>query len=141
MWEPSGAVSSLPRGYAFVLVAVVHNWMVLMWQALKVGTARRQYGVKYPSLYEAKEDSQFNLVQRAHQNSLEWNPGFLVFLLAGGVCAPLTSAAAGFIYNYGRIAYARGYYAGSPHKGLWGLFALFYLLGTTCYTAFRIFAQ
>jgi glutathione S-transferase len=141
MWEPSSAVSALPRGYGLVLLVTVHNWMVLMWQAIKVGQARKQYGIKYPTLYEAREDSQFNLVQRAHQNSLEWNPGFLVFLLAGGVSAPLTSAAAGFVYNYGRIAYARGYYSGSPHKGLWGFYGLFYLMGATCFTGYCLMSK
>jgi glutathione S-transferase len=132
------AAGPVPHGAGLVLLVAVHNWLVLMWQALQVGRARKAHGVRYPTLYEAKEDSEFNRYQRAHQNSLEWNTGFLLFLLAGGLSCPLSSAAAGLVYNQGRVVYARGYYAGSPHKGLWGLYGLLYLIGTTCYTALRL---
>lgn len=135
---PAPLASQLPRGFGLVLLVAVHNWFVLMWQALQVGKARKQFEVKYPTLYESKADSQFNRVQRAHQNSLEWNPGFLLFLLAGGVTCPLSSAAAGVVFNQGRVAYAKGYYGGSPHQGLWGLYGIFYLIGTTCYTAYSL---
>lgn len=132
--EPGG-LDALPRGFGLVLLAAVHNWLVLMWQALRVGKARKAHGVKYPMLYEAKEDSAFNYVQRAHQNSLEWNTGFLFFLVGGGVTCPVTCAAAGILYNQGRVVYAKGYYMGNPHTGLWGLYGLFWLIGATCYTA------
>lgn len=134
-----GTVSfDLPRTYGLVVLTAVMNWFILMWQALKVGTARKKFGVKYPALYENKDPSIFNCIQRAHQNSLEWNPGFLTFLFIGGLYAPITSAAAGVVYNFGRVYYAKGYYEGSPHKGLWGLYGIFYLLGATCYSAFRM---
>jgi glutathione S-transferase len=121
----------LPRGFGLVLLVVVHNWLVLMWQALNVGKARKRHGVRYPALYETgKEDSDFNRVQRAHQNSLEWNPAF--------ASCPLSATAAGVVYNLGRVAHARGYYAGSPHRGLWGLYGLFYLIACTVYTAWTV---
>lgn len=59
-------------------------------------------------------------------------------LLLGGLSSPVLSAGAALLYNQGRVAYARGYYDGSPHKGLWGLYGLFYLLGATVYTAYRL---
>lgn len=43
-----------------------------------------------------------------------------VFLLIGGLSLPLSSAVAGTVYNVGRVFYAKGYYTGNPHKGLWG---------------------
>jgi glutathione S-transferase len=130
----------LPRGFGLVLLVVVHNWLVLMWQAMKVGGARKRFGVKYPALYESdKHDSEFNRIQRVHQNSLEWNPAFLVFLLAGGASCPLVATAAGLVYNFGRVTWAKGYYAGNPHNsGLNGLYGLFILLGCTLYTAFAV---
>lgn len=42
------------------MTAVV-NWFVLMWMALKVGSARKEHGIKYPLLYENKVTSQFDL--------------------------------------------------------------------------------
>lgn len=131
----------LPRGYGLVILNVVLNWIVLMWQALKVGQARNQYEVKYPTLYENKKDSKFNCVQRAHQNSLEWNPGFLAFLLLGGLTTPYLSAASGLVYNIGRVYYAKGYYEGNAHKGLWGFYGLFILMGCSIWTAVKCLIQ
>lgn len=127
-----------PRLYGFVILVAVQNWFVLMWQAFRLAKARKEFNVKYPTMYESKEPSTFNCVQRAHQNSLEWNPGFLAFLFTSGVTSPVLSTAAGVLYNVGRVYYAMGYYEGNPHKGLWGLYGLFYLVGGACYTAFKI---
>lgn len=129
---------TLSRWYGGVILAAVFNFAVLFWQMFKVGKARKQYEVKYPTLYENKYPSDFNCIQRAHQNSLEWNPAFLVFLFIAGLSTPITSTMAGFVYNIGRIYHALGYYQGNPHKGLWGLFALFYLCFASVYTAFQI---
>lgn len=128
----------IDRSYGLVILIAVMNWMVLMWQAFKLAKARKEFGVKYPTMYENKEPSQFNCVQRVHQNSLEWNPGFLTFLFVSGLTTPITSSAAGLLYNVGRVYYALGYYRGSPHEGLWGLFGLFYLVGASVYTAVKI---
>lgn len=48
------------------------------------------------------------------------SPHRSVFLLLGGLSLPLSCAAAGTVYNVGRYYYAKGYYAGNPHRGLWG---------------------
>ena len=135
---------TIPRAYALVIVNVVLNWVVLMWQALQVGKARNKYGVKYPDLYHPKrseEATKFNCVQRAHQNSLEWNPGFLAFLLIGGISCPYVAAASGLVYNAGRVAHAKKYYEGNAHGGLWGLYGIFVLMGCTGITAWRLAFQ
>ncbi|OSX80044.1 hypothetical protein BU14_0060s0011 [Porphyra umbilicalis] len=135
----SAAVIGLSPHYATVILTAVGNWLVLMWMALKVGSARKEHGIKYPLLYENVVTSKFDLVQRAHQNSLEWNTSFLLFLFIGGLSLPLSCAAAGTVYNAGRYFYAKGYYGGNPHKGLWGLYGLFYLIGATVFTAYKTF--
>lgn len=117
------------------------NWFILLWQMGQVAKARKTYDVHYPTLYETKQDSKFNLVQRAHQSTLEWNGSFLPFLLLSGISSPIMSSAAGVIYNLGRVKHAQGYYAGSAHKGLWSLYALLYLAFGTVYTAFKLLLQ
>lgn len=131
-------VIEVPTLYGLIILTSVMNWLVIMWQALKLASARKQYNVKYPTMYENKEPSPFNCVQRAHQNSLEWNPPFLLFLYVSGLTSPILSTLAGVIYNIGRVYHAKGYYKGSPHQGLWGLYGLFYLIGGSVYTAFSI---
>lgn len=128
----------LPRSYSLIIFALLMNWAIVLYQIFKVGAARMKYGIKYPQLYENKEGSQFDRVQRAHQSTLEWNTHFLVFLLIGGLSCPLSSAVAGVVYNIGRVVHAKGYYQGSAHKGLWSLYALMYLAGTTGYTAYKV---
>lgn len=128
------AILELRREFGLVILTAVVNWLVLMWQVMQVGKARTKFEVKYPTLYENKYPSEFNCIQRAHQSSLEWNTSFLLFLFVAGWSAPLSASLAGMIYNVGRYFHAKGYYEGSAHKGLWGLFALFYLVGASAYT-------
>lgn len=134
----SSVTLTLPHTYGLVILTAVINWLVLMWQAAALGKARKQYNIPYPTMYENKYPSDFNCVQRVHQNSLEWNPPFLIFLLISGATTPIASAAAGMVYNIGRVYYAKGYYAGNPHKGLWGLYGLFYLIAASVYTAIAL---
>ena len=63
---------------------------------------------------------------------------FLVFLVMGGLSCPISSAVMGMVFNVGRVVHAKGYYEGNPHQGLWSLYALMGLVGTTVVTAFRI---
>jgi glutathione S-transferase len=51
-----------------------------------------RYGVAYPALYASSENckseaasTQFNCVQRGHQNCLENQPGFLAMLIVAGL--------------------------------------------------------
>ena len=88
--------------------------------AIKVAIARKQYGIKYPKMYEGTEDSVFDCVQRAHQNTLEYLPSFLALLMLNGLAAPLSTAAVGMVWNVARIAYVIGYGKGDPNGRLPG---------------------
>jgi len=57
----SAAVIGLSPHYATVILTAVGNWLVLMWMALKVGSARKEHGIKYPLLYENVVTSKFDL--------------------------------------------------------------------------------
>ena len=72
---------------------------MVQWAAIQVAIARKKYGVKYPKMYEGTEDSVFDCVQRAHQNTLEYLPSFLALLMLNGLAAPYTSAAAGMVLS------------------------------------------
>merc|ERR1712227_895231 len=82
---------------------------------------------KYPAMYSDKE-LVFNCVQRAHQNTLEAYPVFLVTMLLGGLQYPTICAGAGFIWILSRIAYAKGYFTGDPSKRMRGSFGYIGLL-------------
>ncbi|KAG0728977.1 Microsomal glutathione S-transferase 3 [Chionoecetes opilio] len=119
-------------GYC-VLVAVGSSFM-LIWKAMKVGGMRKKLQIKYPTMYSPDNDL-FNCYQRAHQNTLEGYPTFLMLLLLGGLQHPVASAAGGTVWCAGRIAYAMGYYTGDPSKrmrggfGYLGLITMLYCTG------------
>jgi len=113
----------LPSGYGFVVLTAVGSVLLLTWKAMKVGMARDEFKVPYPLMY-SPESTSFNCVQRAHQNTLENYPQFLLALLIGGLEMPYFCTFGGCIWIMGRICYARGYYTGDPHKRARGSFAM-----------------
>merc|ERR1719334_1482191 len=64
----------------------------------------------------SETSQEFNCVQRAHQNTLEGYPSFLMLLFVGGLQYPKCVAAFGALYQISRVCYALGYYSGDPKK-------------------------
>lgn len=137
----SKMLESLPEEYGYVIFTAVGSHFVNMWMAFNVMKARKEHNVKYPLLYSPDNDK-FNCVQRAHQNTLENYPTFLLLLLVGGLHCPRVAAASGVVYVLGRVAFALGYYTGDPEKRRWGAFGyagLITLLGSTlCFAARQV---
>jgi glutathione S-transferase len=101
------AISTPAAEYGYVMASVAASAALVQWQAIRVGMARRKFGVPYPKMYA--EDSQahaqeFNCVQRAHQNTLETLAPVLVMECLLGLQHPLTAASLGMIWNLGRCA-------------------------------------
>ncbi len=123
----------------------------------KVGGARKKYNVQYPAMYAEASNphhNEFNCIQRAHQNTLEAIPQFIVMyvaflpsviarffsyilshrrLLLGGFKHPLACGIGGFVFGAGRIFYALGYYTGEPKnrmRGAWGGLGLLAAMGS-----------
>ncbi|XP_052087290.1 microsomal glutathione S-transferase 3-like isoform X1 [Mytilus californianus] len=117
---------TLPSDFGYVILTSIASIFVLMWKGFQVGKARTKYEVPYPKMYS--DDDRFNCVQRAHQNTLENYPQFLILLIFGGLTFPKLSAAAGMVWIVGRVFYALGYYSGDPKKRMRGAFAYIGLL-------------
>jgi glutathione S-transferase len=104
--------------------------------------ARKKYAIKYPAMYAPeghKNAKEFDCVQRAHQNSLENLPAFMVMTAIGGLRHPIATAISAAIYIVGRAFYFRGYSTGSPEKRMRGGFmyigslALYGIIGKWAY--------
>lgn len=83
----------------------------------------------------------FNCYQRAHQNTLEIYPQFLLMLLLGGLEHPVVTSVAGLVWVVSRLFYAHGYYTGDPKqrmRGSFGYLGFFTLLGCTVKLGVRL---
>ncbi|XP_060066801.1 glutathione S-transferase 3, mitochondrial-like [Ylistrum balloti] len=118
---------ALSPDFGFVILVIVASIFLLQWLGIQVVMARKKYDVRYPKLYSPTDD-RFNCVQRAHQNTLEVFPTYLVLQIFGGLYAPKLGAVAGLIWIAGRVVYAMGYYTGDPEKRNRGAFAYIGLL-------------
>ncbi|KAF4106100.1 hypothetical protein G5714_013762 [Onychostoma macrolepis] len=101
---------------------------MLMYLGVQVGSARKKYGVKYPSMYSDKEQV-FNCIQRAHQNTLEVYPQWLVFQTIAALEYPIAASLLGVIWVSSRFSYAWGYYTGDPAKRMRGAYGYIGLFG------------
>jgi len=131
------ATVDISPDYGYVILVAVLGWIFLQYLAMKVMKARKKYEVKYPALYSDKSN-EFNCIQRAHQNTLEIWPQFLIFLFLAGLQAPRMSAVFGLIFLTGRFMYAQGYYTFDPSKrnrGAISYIGFFGLFFTTIYFA------
>ena len=72
----------------------IHGILVLLmtlpvvlnfWQMSKVGKSREKFGVYYPNMTTNGKHPEFECVMRAHQNTLELVPFYLITLLMAGV--------------------------------------------------------
>ena len=135
------AVLSLPQDYGYVISAGLGATFMVMWKGIRVGMARKKYGVEYPDMY-SKDSRIFNCIQRAHQNTLENLPQFFFLLTMGGLSHPILAGTAGWVWVAGRIVYGLGYSTGDPAKrarGAFGYIGLFTLLGCSIHTAIQSF--
>lgn len=129
----SKLIDLLPANYGYVVLTVVGSSLVNLWMVWNVMKARKEYKVEYPDLY-SKDNTKFNCIQRAHQNTLETYPTFLIYLMLGGLQYPRISAGAGVVYLVGRVMYALGYYTGDPKNrkyGSFGAIGMLTLIGNT----------
>jgi len=119
-------ISLLPQ-YGWVLITFILSvFVVHIFMAVRVGNARKKYGVSYPTMYADATNANaniFNCIQRGHQNSLEGFPVFLGSLLVAGVKYPVAASCFGLVWIAGRILYFQGYSTGNPKarlRGNWG---------------------
>ncbi|KAI8893951.1 hypothetical protein BC833DRAFT_606730 [Globomyces pollinis-pini] len=76
---------TLDSTHAYPLAVAVFSGFVVQYLGAKVSGARKRANVPYPYMYATREEAEkeptkhlFNCAQRAHQNTLENYPQFLM---------------------------------------------------------------
>ncbi len=101
-----------------VLVAIVTIISVLTYltMGLRVAGARRKSGIAAPAM---TGDPELERTIRAHYNTLEWLPIYLVGLWLFAIYwNDLVAAGLGIVWILGRILYVRGYIAAAEKREL-----------------------
>nr|XP_033809620.1 microsomal glutathione S-transferase 3-like [Geotrypetes seraphini] len=117
----SAIVDIVPQNFAYVIFTFCYAQVMLLYLIINVRAARKKYNIKYPQMYSDK-DNIFNCIQRAHQNTLEVYPTWLVFQLISGFAFPVAASVLGAIWVTSRFTYAWGYYTGDPAKRMRGVY-------------------
>ena len=101
--------------YGYVALVSLLSLLVYAWMSIRVGQARMKSGVHAPAM---TGDEGLERAIRAHLNTLEWLPIFLVSLWLFALYWDKTIAAGvGAVWVVGRVIYALGYYADANKRG------------------------
>lgn len=104
------------QSHAYVALVSLLALLVYLWMGLQVAGARRRSGIAAPAM---TGDPVLERTIRAHYNTLEWLPIFLVSLWIFAIYwSDLWAAAVGLVWIFGRILYQRGYVADPAKREL-----------------------
>jgi glutathione S-transferase len=116
----------MPHYTAIVTLLAIALYFFL---ATRVAAAHAKFGVKLPAM---SGNPDFERVFRAHENTLEWMPTFLVPLwLCAIYLSDIAAAILGLLWIVGRVVYFIGY-SKAVEKRLPG----FFIQGTACLLLF-----
>lgn len=97
------------QSHAYVAIVSLLALLTYFWMGLQVASARGKSGIQAPAM---TGDPLLERTIRAHYNTLEWLPLFLVPLWLFAIYwNDLIAAAVGLVWIVGRIIYQRGYVA------------------------------
>lgn len=102
--------------HAYVAIVTLLALLAYFWMGLEVGRARGKSGIQAPAM---TGDPILERAIRAHYNTLEWLPLFLVPMWLFAIYwSDLIAAIIGLIWIVGRILYQRGYVADPAKREL-----------------------
>jgi glutathione S-transferase len=117
--------------HSLVALVTLLALLTYFWMSTRVPLARRKCDIWPPAM---TGDPELERTIRAHYNTLEWLPLFLVSMWLFAIYwSDLVAAAVGVIWILGRILYALGYAAEAARREpgfiIQGLATLFLLVG------------
>jgi uncharacterized membrane protein YecN with MAPEG domain len=95
------------QSHAYVAIVTLLALLTVFWMSVQVVRVRRRCGIMAP---QTTGDPELERAIRAHENTLEWLPLFLVSLWLFAIYwNDMVAAALGVLWIVGRIIYQRGY--------------------------------
>lgn len=95
--------------HAYVAIVTLLALLTYFWMGLAVGRARGKAGIPAPAM---TGDPALERTIRAHYNTLEWLPLFIIPMWLFAIYwNELVAAGVGVVWILGRIVYQRGYVA------------------------------
>jgi glutathione S-transferase len=129
------------QSHAYVAIVTLLALIMYFWMSLQVPAARKKCGIAAPAM---TGDPVLERTIRAHYNTLEWLPLFLVPLWLFAIYwSDLIAAIAGVVWIVGRVVYQIGYVS-DPAKRAPGfliqfLAVAFLLLGSLGRVVYMLF--
>ena len=112
-FDAAGSGEDTMQAHAYVAIVTLLALLVYFWMGLQVGRARAKCGISAPAM---TGDPVLERTIRAHYNTLEWLPLFLVPMWLFAIYwSDLVAALVGLVWIVGRIVYQMGYVA-DPKK-------------------------
>lgn len=103
------------QSHAYVAIVTLLALLTYFWMSLQVPIARRKCGIQAPAM---TGDPLLERTIRAHYNTLEWLPLFLVPLWLFAIYwSDLVAAILGVVWIVGRIIYQIGYVSAPEKRG------------------------
>lgn len=97
------------QSHAYVAIVTLLALLTYFWMGLQVGRARGKSGIQAPAM---TGDPVLERTIRAHYNTLEWLPLFLIPMWLFAIYwNDLVAAGVGVIWIIGRVLYQLGYVA------------------------------
>ena len=97
------------QAYVPVAIVTMLSLLAYFWMGMQVGAARGKSGIQAPAM---TGDPVLERTIRAHYNTLEWLPLFLVPMWLFAIYwSPMIAAGVGVVWIVGRIIYQRAYVA------------------------------
>jgi uncharacterized membrane protein YecN with MAPEG domain len=101
--------------HSLVALVTLLALLTYFWMSVRVPAARAKCGIQAPAM---TGDPLLERTIRAHYNTLEWLPIFLVSLWLFAIYwNDMVAAAMGLVWIVGRILYALGYAADAAKRG------------------------
>ncbi len=129
MVDQWSGIPGIDKNFGWVVLIACSTFFLNFLQMFMIGQRRKRDNVPPPIMF-AEDKPKFNGAQRAHQNTLEQVPFFLVTMILAGLRHPEAAAGLGGCWILARLIFSAGYWTGVPKYRFPGFILTMLVQGT-----------